>query len=73
MPSTYALGGPRPTPDILGALGTARRALSIGSPGIAVPLSGIVSPKAEAMRYKLSLGREVKNGNSDLNLLDLDA
>ena len=36
MPSTYAPGGPNATPDIHGALGTARRAINMGSPGMAL-------------------------------------
>ncbi len=33
QPSTYALGGPNATPDIHATLGTARRAINMGSPG----------------------------------------
>ncbi len=44
----------------LDSCGTARRAINMGSPGMAVPLSGIVFSKAEAVRCKLSVGREVK-------------
>ncbi len=51
------------TPDIHGALCTARRAINIANRGMAIPLSGIVSPKAEALGCPAaagSVGREVK-------------
>ncbi len=50
-------------PDIHGALGTARRAINIANPGMAVPPREIVSPKARALGCPAaagSVGREVK-------------
>ena len=52
MPSAYAPGGPNATPDIHGALGTARRAINMGSPGMA---SEMVSPKAADLQSRSAL------------------